>query len=51
MDYTEIVPLILAAYGALSAFARVRPTKRGDLIVSKLGKILNALLLSSKEIK
>jgi hypothetical protein len=46
MDYLE---LALALYGVANIVARVTPTKKDDYIVGTIGKILNALLLKSKE--
>jgi len=48
MDWTAIVAIVGSAYTLASLIARATPTKKDDEIVGKIGKVFNALLLSSK---
>ncbi len=48
MEWSAIVAIVGSAYTLASLIARATPTKRDDEIVSKIGKVLNGIFLSSK---
>jgi len=49
MGITEISVIALAVFGVAQAVARVTPTKRDDLIVSKVGKVLSFIFSKTNQ--
>lgn len=50
IDIYQIGVAIMAIFGAAQAVARLTPTPKDDLVVSKIGKFFN-ILLSATRIK
>jgi hypothetical protein len=49
MGVTEISVITLAFFGVAQAVARATKTKRDDLIVSKIGKVLSFIFSKTNE--
>jgi hypothetical protein len=48
MEWQEIGIVVMAIFGAAQAIVRLTPTPKDDKIVSKIGKILNAIFSATR---